>query len=245
MTTNVRDSLGGAVATDSRWSADLRQIGLPYILLLDDAGYEKIVVQGSVVFMFAGLCRVIDVWKHSIKLASYSPGEVDWGTLPVDGMAISSIAVGSGEIYYEFGHEIRIDDASFAGTGSFPACACWKVNKDSERAVRSAMELDPLTGGAVRSFNFLSGKNNLVTDTPLFGMQNQFLTRSIVMNPNTQERIPVGEALAKDDGLRAALDMVKTGKLSAQAPCDAVYNTWPQKEKSKLVQAMKRIFPVA
>lgn len=64
------------------------------------------------------------------------------------------------------------------------------------------------------------------------------------MNPVTQVRIPAGEALEKDQTLRDALDKIKSGELTPAAPCDAVFNTWPQGQKTKLVSAMKSLFPV-
>lgn len=242
MTTNVRDSSNGYLASDSRWTWDLRPHGHTYQLLLDDAGYEKIISAKSSVFMFAGDALVIDAWKQAIKVSSDTGAQVAWSNLPINGMAISIVNMPSGSIRYEFGHEIDMESASFAGTGSYGAAGCWLINKCAKKAVESAKSTDPHTGGTVRYQNFLTGENNLVPDGDLNDLIPQFLTRSIVMTANTTHSEKFSEVAANDDELRQVLYEARAQGSGPKAPCDAVFNVWPSAEKAKLVAAMENLF---
>ncbi len=53
---------------------------------------------------------------------------------------------------------------------------------------------------------------------------------------------PIAEAAANDPALQKVLDGVKSGTIHATAPCDAVYNTWPEAEREKLVRKMAELF---
>jgi hypothetical protein len=241
MTTNVRDSRAGDVACDSRWTWDLRAHGIPNQLLLDDSGYEKLVRYNNCVVMFAGNSTVIDVWKASFAKASYTGEAVDWGSLPVNGMAISTVAVGSGRIIYEYGHEISLPEASFAGTGSYAAAGCWSANNCARTAVETAKGSDMHTGGVVRFLNFKSGDSNLVADRPLSELIPQFMQRGKMM-ANTNSPVTFTNVSANDEALKQAMEEAVAQGSGPAAPCDAVFNEWPEAEKTKLAHAMEEFF---
>jgi hypothetical protein len=249
MTTNVRDSISGLFAADSRWSIDLRPEGLEAIVFVDSAAYSKILMTANLAYMFAGRSNVIDLWKAMIDVAERD-GKLDWSLLPVNGMAVSVVGLADAQVKFEFGHEIRLPDASaseasFAGTGSVAACTCWTVNKDPRKAVETAKGSDIFTGGNVRYLEFLSKNNNLIADSSLITLQNAFAKEGMIMETKlgvASTPVPLKDALAKQ-GLAAALLKIESGELSPTAPCDAVYNNWPTKERNKLVAAMKLQYP--
>lgn len=251
MTTNVRDSQTGEFATDSRWSIDLRSKGVEAILFTDEGNYNKIVATSRRAYMFAGRSDVIDEWKTAINLAEGNPSAVDWDQLRVNGMAISIANLLDGGIDFEHGHEIRLPDeraanASFAGSGSVSACNCWKTHRNPRRAVESAKGSDLFTGGTVRFFHFSTQKNNLVTDVTLVELQNAIYDRGMIMDTKlglTSQPIPVNEWRDKQADIVAALEKVRTGELLPTAPCDAVFNTWTDKQRSKLLAAMIEAYP--
>jgi hypothetical protein len=250
MTTNVRDSLAQQFAADSRWSVDLRPQGISAILYVDNSSYSKILSTKGNAYMFAGNSSVIDVWKNSIVKAEAGTHDIDWGTLPVNGMAISVVDLTDGSVTFEYGHEIRLPDeraasASFAGSGSTSACACWSVHKDPVKAVMTAKQSDPFTGGEVRFLDFSTKSNNLVAESSLTDLHNSFKTEAMIMNTTqgmTGQPQPLKDLLASQGSLSAAVERVVSGELPPIAPCDAVYNTWTEKQRMKLVSAMATIY---
>jgi hypothetical protein len=251
MTTNVRDSQIGEFATDSRWSIDLRSEGVEAIIFIDDGNYNKIVVAPLRAYMFAGNSGVIDKWKTAINLVQVDPLSVDWALLPVNGMAISIVNLFDASIDFEYGHEIRLPDkkaadASFAGSGSISACNCWKINRNPRKAVESAKGSDLFTGGAVRFLEFETKNNNLVTDVSLAELQNAISDKGMIMDTTlgfNSQPTPIRDSLDKQANLSAALEKVRMGELSPTAPCDAVFNTWTDKQRQKLIEAMGKAYP--
>lgn len=249
MTTNVRDAKSGLLATDSRWTWSFQVNGESFTKFLDNTGYEKLMVAKSHVFMFAGSALVIDKWKSNIKISEHGSGAVPWKQLPTNGIAISIVSMHSGIVKYEQGHDIKIgiDDASFAGSGSYAAAQCWSVNKCALKAVESAKESDKHTGGDVRYQNVLTLDNNLVPDKSLLDLINLFKDKGASMSKNSPEVVPFAardksQSAANDDAIRKAMQEAYTNGQGPVAPCDAVYRVWTQEEKSKLFDVMDTIF---
>jgi hypothetical protein len=241
MTTNVRDSKASEVACDSRWTWDLRPHGVQQQVVLDDSGYEKMVTAHGCVAMFAGNSVIIEQWKQAFATASDKSKTVDWGNLPVNGMAISMVKIGTGQIVFEFGHEISLPQASFAGSGSYAAASCWQQNQCAKTAVETAKGSDMHTGGTVRYMQVLDGVGNLVNDMPFSNLVPQFLQRGKFM-ANINSPVTFTDVAANDEELqKAMLAAVAQGK-GPTAPCDAVFNEWPEAEKRKLVSAMEALF---
>lgn len=62
------------------------------------------------------------------------------------------------------------------------------------------------------------------------------------MYTKVQPLVPIEEAAAKDEALQKAMEKVQAGEIVATAPCDAVFNQWPEAEKKKLVKVMRELF---
>ena len=248
MTTNVRDSFKGVLASDSRWTWSAVVDGQQIQTHLDDTGYEKIIAAHSHVFMFAGDAVVIDEWKKAIKSASYTASQPQWGNLPVNGMAISVVQSPSGDVLFESGHDITVSGISFAGTGSYAAARCWRQNLCAVKAVESAKSSDKFTGGTVRFKNVLTDEGNLVMDSDLDSLAKQFFgSATMTLNNVTQTNVfgdvvQANNVAANDEALRKALRESFAAGQGPTAPCDAVFHVWPSEEKAKLVQAMEKVF---
>jgi len=165
--------------------------------------------------------------------------------LPVDGMAISIVMEGSGNVYYEANHDIPLDGVSFAGTGSYAAAECWQQNRCAKRAVESAKTSDQYTGGPVRFVNVRSSENNLGADIDLKTLIEIFRGGSPMASIQTKAAVmvlPVTDLSANDEEVRVALEMARREGAAPTAPCDAVFAQWPQQEKDKLAEAMDALF---
>lgn len=248
MTTNVRDSITGVLATDSRWTWSTTVNGHAVEVHLDDAGYEKLIAAHEHVFMFAGSSVVIESWKQAIKQASYSGVQPDWSTLDVNGMAISMVRVPDAVLTFESGHDITVEKVSFAGTGSYAAAGCWVSNRCAKKAVETAKLSDKFTGGTVRYSNVHTSEGNLVPDSDLGSLVKKFLGSASMTSNDVTHATVFGEVAqdrslaANDEALRAALAKSFAAGQGPVAPCDAVFREWPAEEKARLVKAMQQAF---
>ncbi|MNF77477.1 hypothetical protein D3C84_596250 [compost metagenome] len=163
MTTTVYDKTKKLLTSDSRWSYN-EDFGVLYV---DDIGFDKIEkaigqhAEGYV-FLFAGNSGVIQLWKTFIR-SSPKPG----APIPTcHGIAILAVHAETGEVVLDYGPGIRLPNAAqptirFAGTGSVHAAQCWHSNGCARKAVDSAKDLDPFSGGEVKFFELASGNHNL------------------------------------------------------------------------------------
>lgn len=242
MTTNVRDGIAFEMATDSRWTIDLRPHGRPMIIGVDDVDYQKIITVGDKLLMFGGNSKVINAWKQAISLNAHYPRTANVASLPTDGMAISVVSLATGELIIELGYHKAPEGAGFAGTGYKEAKRCWLENRDARRAVESAMKVDCLTGGTVRFFNYRTGANNLAPDRSFEQFNSEFLRKGFVMYTDTSAKLPIAEAAAQDNHLHEVINKVSAGELAATAPCDPSYDTWSQADKEQLHTTMRELF---
>lgn len=247
MTTNVRDSASGILATDSRWTWSLSVEGQTVNRFLDDTGYEKIITTGANAFMFAGNARVIDRWKINVRLATSGSPITPWDQLPIDGIAISIVDMPSGRVRFEEGHDIRGNNGqvSFAGSGSYAAAQCWFSNKCALTAVESAKAADQHTGGVVKFQNIRTGESNLLDNKSLDELINLFTGKGAAMLTNSTNVTPItvnSAYAANDDALVQAMKEAYAKGNGPTAPCDAVFKVWTPDEKQKLVSVMEDIF---
>lgn len=241
LTTNVRDEIAGELATDSRWSIDLRRHGKPLVIYQDDAEYQKLIEIKNSIFMFAGNSKFIDVWKGALCIAAHFPKVVHWRELPTTGMSFCRVALDSG-VVEEFGKISKVAGASFTGTGALYAKEAWLRDGNAQQAVRSAMARDPLTGGAVRYYNWKTGVKDLGLDKSFSNLQNGFRTKGIVMNTESMHLVPVAQAAANDNSLHDVLNKISSGDLAASAPCGDEDFEWTDEEAERLALSMEKLF---
>lgn len=241
MTTNIYDADTRKVASDSRWSID----GQRFIVWVDDSGFDKIVIAIGHAFVFAGDARLIQEWKDWIA----NPDRFDVPKPPVqfpDGdraIALCIVDESGTKIVFEYGQDIVQDGLRLAGTGSIHALSCWKVNKDPCKAIATASQTDVFSGGEVKFFDAKNGSSNLNNFATLDEMHRDLLSRGTVMyKQSPSQTIPIKDAAKNDPEVRALVQGVESGAISASAPCDSMHNRWPQNKIEELHEALSKIF---
>jgi hypothetical protein len=248
MTTNVFDSNGHMMATDSRWSIQLAG----WLMYVDDTGYDKIVAHNNKVLMFAGLGKAIQLWKDWIASNPTSP----LGMPEHRGMAVCMVDATSRKVNFD-AHQDIIDKGVYcAGSGSRYAYGCWISNKNARKAVETAKSLDYFSGGEIKYFNFKDSTNNLTPKQPITNITIATVDAAIkqggkIMKINipspgnppfsmaTTSANDNNEVLVAAELIRSKID---AGELSANAPCDGMYNDWSEENKEKFNLALGGMF---
>lgn len=239
MTTNVYCKPKGWLASDSRWTFETE---FAY-LYVDDTGFDKIdFLPGKAGFLFAGNSKVIGNWREWIN-----SGPTNWDDLP-DPEGISFCIVKPDGSYVQF-HGWTILDAWFAGTGYTYAAICYGTNQDAKRAISSAKQMDPFSGGVTRFFQLSSGENNLnkyPAQSLVSTIATEAIERGTVMYRDNEgsQRIPVQEAAANDVRIKDFCDKIATGAVHASAPCLGASTPWTQAEKDSLKGELSKVFGI-
>lgn len=236
MTTNVFDISQGILASDSRWSIP-RDFGIIYV---DDTGFDKMELALGHAFIFAGNGAVIQSWKNWIRDPNRPYQEPD-----VNGIALCIVNVTTVEISFEYGQDIALEEARFAGTGSYHAHLCWSSNKCARRAVESAKGEDKLTGGEIKFIELRTGSHNLTNQGSIDSVAQDIVDRGWVMynnGKNSRTSIKIDEAAANDTRVADLIKDIATGSVTATAPCDSMYNKWSDADKQRLRGTLDAIF---
>jgi hypothetical protein len=244
MTTNVRDSLEQVFAADSRWSINLQDHGLPWILFADDAPYQKIIMAAGSAFMFAGDSCVIDLWKNAAKVADMRPDAIDWSQIPLDGIAVSVAILGTAEVVFEHNHTINGTMASFAGSGAQIAMKCWATNRMAEKAVKTAAAADRFTGGEAKYCRLTTGNTNFGPDKALSDLSAHIFDKGLAMSikPSGDNVMSIRQAANQDERLASILPQVHSGKITAIAPHEGMNKKATANEQKNMAKAMNMLF---
>ncbi|MFA6178069.1 MAG: hypothetical protein WC696_00490 [Candidatus Methylopumilus sp.] len=247
MTTNVYDITQQVMTGDSRWS--IYNDSWPFTVFVDDTGFDKLFsfkTHGiDYAVMFAGCSVLINDWKEWLKNGGYAGNPVRPAVYVDDRtITICLVNVATNQILMEYGQDIVIDDARFAGSGARHAEQCWVLNKCAKKAVGSAMESDPCTGGTVKFFELATLSNNLDLTTTVDILKSSFLDKGTVMYKTATKGtvLPFREAAAKDTEVQAVMDDVASGRITSSAPCGAMHKQWPNEKENELDEALKKIF---
>ena len=81
----------------------------------------------------------------------------------------------------------------------------------------------------------------MVADRPLSELIPQFMQRGKIM-ANTNPSVSFTNVAANDEALKLAMEKAAAQGAGPAAPCDAVFNEWPEAEKTKLIHAMEELF---
>lgn len=245
MTTNIFDSNGQMMATDSRWSIQMAG----WLMYVDDSGYDKIIEHNGQVLMFAGFGRAIQQWKDWI-----ASNPADISNMPHHkGMSVCMVNALSSTVVFDAQQDIVNNGVYCAGSGARHAYGCWISNKSATKAVETAKTLDFFSGGEIKYFDFKNKINNLTLQQPLANITIASVDAAIlqggqVMKINTNLPIPSNPPFARasaneEDIVTAQIRAkVQAGELSATAPCDGMHNDWSQENKDKFTLALGQMF---
>lgn len=167
-----------------------------------------------------------------------------------NGMAVCMVDTKSKAVLFSERQDIVKDGAYFAGTGSRYAYLCWDKNRNAQKSVATAKEVDIFTGGEVKYFDGESGDHNLhpgTVDVTIDMVEKAIQTRGMVMeiaNGTTVGRPPfkLTDVAANDVELNELQGKIANGDLSAEAPCDGMYSEWTTDEKARLTDALSKVF---
>jgi hypothetical protein len=238
LTTNIYDIPESKLASDSRWSIDRSD----FLIFVDDTGCEKIIFENNVACMFAGNGRLIDIWKEWIL----NPNRGEKPPVEIENVAvvICMVSAVSNKLIFEHGQGIQIEDARFAGTGAIHAYSCWFTNRNAEQAVISAIKSDCYSGGTVKYFDCKSKINNLKNSANIDQVHSELAIRGSVMYKNNENRfISIKDAASNDPSVANVLSDLQSGAIAANAPCDAMYNKWPEEKIKELHYVLDEYFP--
>lgn len=228
MTTNVYDKRAGQLASDSRWS----RISGEWIIWVDDTGYDKIICDARLGFLFAGELDKIDIWKQWVIAGRKGVKPLD--QLRGGGMSVIQIDLADGEIKFQshkflsstFGVAIK---ALYAGNGAIFAKTCWDVNKCALKAVDSAKIEDKSSGGTVMHYDRKSKSTNIVNTASVTDVQQQLKDKGIIMHTKDAcEPMSVIDA-ANDPSnpiQQALAQMVVSGGIALSAPFPEMNEPW-------------------
>lgn len=237
------------MACDSRWSISYG----PWFFYLDDSGYEKIERYNNVALMFAGDGRKIQEFKDWI-----ASDPVDSSSMPAEkGMSVCMVDEATGKVMFEKHQDINSDNVLCAGSGALWAFGCWKDNKCSKQAVKTAIQKDFCSGGAVKYIDFAKPDTNLLpipgaAKLHIDAVTNNILTRGNVMKiqatPTGVPNLPLpkaeGASAANDEQIARAeaARLAANGQLSATAPCAGMHNEWSDQDRSAFKEALGKMF---
>jgi hypothetical protein len=248
MTTNIFDSNGQMMATDSRWSIQLAG----WLMYVDDVGYDKIVEQNGKVLMFAGFGRAIQQWKDWIASNPTGPSG-----MPIHkGMSVCMVDAATKSVDFEAEQDIVNNGVYCAGSGARHAYGCWVYNKCAKKAVETAKSLDFFSGGEIKYFDFKNSINNLtpkalLTNITIDTVDAAILKGGQIMKININIPAPgnppftMAASANSDDSTIAAEQIrakIASGELSATAPCDGMHNDWSKENKDRFSEALGKMF---
>ncbi|AVT58535.1 hypothetical protein H0261_02905 [Pectobacterium versatile] len=249
MTTTVYDRVNKLIATDSRWSRKLDELGyLGHIAFVDDTGFGKMVVRDDHVLTLAGNGQLIEHWKQwwSGDLSSPRPPILINGqeaiTLHIVKMSTNTIIFDIGDVLAA--HNVdddgnKVINAVFAGTGSHHAGGVWLKTGCARSAIEAAKIGDICTGGEVRYVDFNSGMKNLECEKHLISdVANALLEKGMIMDTNNPLSQPVPITEQEVAHIRK---LIANGDITPCAPTGGRTINWDARAISRLDAAIESI----
>ncbi|WP_313063439.1 hypothetical protein [Atlantibacter hermannii] len=249
MTTTIYDRVNRLVATDSRWSRGLDDLGYPgHVAYVDDTGFGKMAVRDDHVLTLAGNGLLIQHWKEwwSTDLSDPRPPILIDGneaiTLHIVKISTNTIIFDIGEMlaaqYIDENGQI-ITNAVFAGTGAPYAGGTWQQTGCARTSIEAAKANDIRTGGEVRYVDFNSGSVNIETSKHLISdVAEALLHKGMIMDTNNllSQPVPITE-----NEVAHIRQLIANGDITPCAPTGGKTVNWTAKSLSRLDAAIDSI----
>lgn len=239
MTTTVCDFVNKFVASDSRWSTKLDNLGYhDHVAFVDDTGFGKLSLRENFVLCLAGDGSLIEQWKRwwksPVLYREHPPVDSPNGPVVI-------YAINRETNLLEFSVQLscaHLDpdsmalQAVFSGSGETAALSTWQSEKCARTAVEKAKLKDVFTGGTVRYVNLRTNEMDIEDELDsLNSVLVQLRERGYVMNVNDpmKTKIPV-----KDFDAKTIAALASTGSLQLSAPCGNEAVVWDDSAKLRL-----------
>jgi len=241
MTTNAIDQRGKMIASDSRWSISAGNL----VFYVDDTGFDKIADRAEGSLICAGDAGLIQRWRDwfmlPVPMAIMRPPTEDTVNGQPVRIAITVLQKPDASALFSKGEYLMYEDfAFFSGSGAQYARDCFSANGCSKRAVASAGQEDPLTGGETKFVELATNANNLSAQTATAQeAYAQLLQRGSVMDTATKKVVPIQDAATAN---ASAVRAVQGGQLPLSAPSGKPIAPWSEKERKDLDAALAKLF---
>jgi len=235
MTTNVIDLAAKQVASDSRWSFTADDGLFHYV---EETSFDKIGINDDVVMVCAGDARLIDAWKTWLQQPSFfhtTPPETEVvRNGVVHPVYVALITRPECELLYCKGVYWLVDGTfMFTGTGGEYARDCFSTNKNIEKCIGSAADVDDHTGGPVKRVDVATGKGNLAH--PPKGVDDiyeSYNQRGFIMDRKTRVITPVTQPAANDQSVHGR-------EMHFSAPTGQPASAWTREDHLRLGKALQ------
>jgi len=237
VTTNAIDRKQLVIASDSRWS----YVENGYLIYVDDVDFDKIVWRQSGAMICAGSGVLIDAWRSwflaPMPSLNAPPTEFLKPNGETESLMVTVFQARTGAVLFSCGWYLPFDDvAYFAGTGAEHAHRCFSNNRCAKRAVQSAAQDDPCTGGATKFVELVSGTHNLSpVQKSLNDIVDVLLTKGKAMNLTTKNVVSFAEYAAAPGQASGA----RPSASNLSAPTGQVFRQWTDEDKKRLVDAVR------
>lgn len=248
MTTNVYDQSAALLTSDSRWSTTSDDKN--WIAFVDDTGFDKIIYDEQLAFLFAGDLALIDEWKKWVR-AGRDDSSIPLGAIPnqpTRRVSILQVNIRNGHL--EYGEKTALSAVGrqntkswFAGTGGYPARECWLANACARKAIGTASTKDPFTGGKVVFYNRKKKAGNVRKEQTEASVRQQLKDRGYLMHKDgaiapvlltDAANNPNLDPIAKD-----LVNRVMAGKdVPLTAPFPGMDEPWTDAEQAELRAAL-------
>jgi hypothetical protein len=252
MTTNVYDVRGGLLTSDSRWSS----VDGEWLVFVDDTGFDKIIADQQLSFLFAGNMLNIAAWKSWVSAGRLTPAPTHM--LNETSIIIVDNATGAVVFYTDYLLHSEADGvrhAWYGGTGAPHAKDCWEVNKCAKKAVESAILVDRRSGGTVVHLNRQTLETNVTNAESHLSVAVQLKERGIMKNSNGKEfklsEVVSAPDAANDASTKTEIDgvakrlaeRVMNGSVALSAPFPGIDQPWTNEKKLELTKVLERYAP--
>jgi len=246
MTTNVICRTKKVLASDSRWSTDPLVDYPTCIAFVDDTGFDKLAVSKLYAMVFAGDGELIARWKAwflapTLNFMNLPPvHRLIPNTNKLNSIVISLVKNATAEVTFASGDFMAHREAArFAGSGAQFAKVCYAAHECARKAIETAGQSDPATGGETKFVELDTGKNNLsLMQSTLFDMKNALEQRGYIMDIGTKKVTPINEWQPNAGGTRQA---IANAVASVSAPTGLPTRCWTDEEQNELRRALQQV----
>lgn len=225
------------------------------MVFVDDTGFDKIIADNQLAFLFAGDLLNIAAWKGWVAAGRTTAAPMD----KLDETSLIIVDVTTGTVVFNTDYLLASDSgpdrhAWYGGTGAPHAKDCWEVNKCAMKAVESAIMVDKYSGGRMIHFNRQTLETNATNAESHLSVVVQMRERGLMKKNNgTEYKVSevMSSSIAANDASKAEIDSVAkklaekvmNGSVALSAPFPGIEQPWTNEKKQELARVLARYAP--